>query len=261
MVVVTPFVMRMEIVPGVEIAGTSPALYVRKYKALIIADTHIGYEDELASKGVYVPRFQLKRILDLMEELLNEFPTDRLIVAGDLKHSFDRLSLVERRELTSLLSRVTPRVGEVVVVRGNHDNYLPLLKKRFDFKLVDHLTIGEYLIVHGHRTLPNDLMVGRDYLMLGHEHPSITLRDSVGRLGKFPCFLIGVLKNTNKTFITLPAAGAYQTGSRITLTPDTYISPVLKHDALIHEIRPIIVDEDIGVFELPPLKELTDYIY
>ncbi|MEM3949107.1 MAG: phosphoesterase, partial [Zestosphaera sp.] len=82
----------MEVMPGVEIVGTSSALYLRKYKALIIADVHIGYEDELASKGIYLPRFQLRRTLDLIERLLNELQVDRLIIAGDLKHSFDRLN-------------------------------------------------------------------------------------------------------------------------------------------------------------------------
>ncbi|MEM2005184.1 MAG: metallophosphoesterase [Zestosphaera sp.] len=251
----------MEVMPGVEIVGTSPALYLRKYKALIIADVHIGYEDELASKGIYLPRFQLRRTLDLIERLLNELQVDRLIIAGDLKHSFDRLNHAERRELATLFSHVIPRVEEVIVVRGNHDNYLPILKRRFDFKLEESFTVGEYLIIHGHKTLPEGSAGSWDYLILGHEHPSITLRDSVGRLGKFPCFLVGKLRSAGKPFITLPATGAYQTGSRITLTPDTYISPVLKHEAVIHEIKPIIVDEDVGVFELPSLMEIADYIF
>lgn len=251
----------MELVPGVEIAGVSPALYVRKYRALIIADTHIGYEDELASKGVFIPRFQLRRVIELLDKLLNDFPVSRLVVAGDLKHSFSGMSTVEKRELMKFFSYVLPKVEEVIVVRGNHDNYLPILKKKFGFRFEEYVVLGEYLIVHGHKPVPENVSSSWDYLILGHEHPSITLRDSVGRIGKFPCFLVGEISNLSKVFITLPATGAYQTGSRITLDKETYISPIIRESALIPEIKPVIVDEEIGVFELPPLKDLAEYLY
>jgi len=251
----------IELVPGVEIAGVSPALYLRKYRALVVADSHIGYEDELASKGVFIPRFQLRKFMELLEKLLEDFPTSKLIVAGDLKHSFSGIGVVERRELIRFFSFVMPRVEELIIVRGNHDNYLPLMKKKFDFRFVEYLVLGEYLIVHGHKPVPEDVGSSWEYLILGHEHPSITLRDSVGRLGKFPCFLVGELSNLGKVFITLPATGAYQTGSRITLDKETYISPILRESALIPNIKPVIVDEEIGIFELPPLKDLAEYIY
>lgn len=251
----------MELVPGVEIAGVSPALYIRKYRALIIADTHIGYEDELASKGVFIPRFQLRRVIELLDRLLNDFSVSRLIVAGDLKHSFSGISIVEKKELIKFFSYVKPRVEEVIVVRGNHDNYLPLLKKKFEFRFEEHVVLGEYLIVHGHKPIPENVSNSWDYLILGHEHPSITLRDSVGRIGKFPCFLVGEISSIGKAFITLPATGAYQTGSRITLDKETYISPIIREGALIPKIKPVIVDEEIGVFELPLLKDLTEYLY
>lgn len=252
--------MPMELIQGADIVGASPALYLRRYRALIIADIHIGYEDELASKGVFIPRFQLKRAIELVDGLLSELAVDELVIAGDLKHSFNGLSPLERRELVNFLEYVTPKVKEVIVVRGNHDNYLPILKRRLDFRLEEFLMIGEYLVVHGHKRLPKDTGYEWSYLVLGHEHPSITLRDSVGRLGKFHCFLVGELKSSGKTFITLPATGAYQTGSRITLNPDTFISPILRDEALIQGIRPVIIDDDVGVFELPSLSELAEYI-
>lgn len=251
----------MELVPGAEVASVSPALYVRKYKTLIIADTHIGYEDELASKGVFIPRFQLRKVIELLDKLLNDFPVSKLVVAGDLKHSFSEMSVAERKELMRFFSYVIPKVEEVIIVRGNHDNYLPLLKKRFDFKFEEYVVLGEYLIVHGHKPIPKDVSSSWEYLILGHEHPSIILKDSVGRLGKFPCFLVGELSNLSKVFITLPATGAYQTGSRITLDKETYISPILRENASIPNIKPVIVDEEIGVFELPLLKDLVEYLY
>lgn len=251
----------MELVPGAEIAGVSPALYMRKHKALVIADIHIGYEDELASRGVFIPRFQLRRVIELLERLLSSFPVSKLVIAGDLKHSFSGLGVAEKKELTTFFAYVMPRVEEVFVVRGNHDNYLSLLKKKFDFRFEEYVVLGEYLVVHGHKPIPDEVGSSWEYLILGHEHPSITLRDSVGRLGKFSCFLVGEISNLSKVFITLPATGAYQTGSRITLDKETYISPILRENASIPSIRPVIVDEEVGIFELPPLKDLAEYLY
>jgi len=251
----------MELVPGAEVAGVSPALYLRKYKTLIMADTHIGYEDELASRGVFIPRFQLKRVIELLERLFSSFLVSKLVIAGDLKHSFSGIGVAEKRELMKFFTYVAPKVEEVIVVRGNHDNYLPLLKKKFDFMFEDYVVLGEYLVIHGHRPIPEDVGSSWEYLILGHEHPSITLRDSVGRLGKFSCFLVGEISSLNKVFVTLPATGAYQTGSRITLDKETYISPILRENASIPNIKPVIVDEEIGVFELPQLKDIAEYLY
>ncbi|MEO3993336.1 MAG: metallophosphoesterase [Desulfurococcaceae archaeon TW002] len=251
----------MELLPGVEIAGVSPALYIRKYRTLVIADTHIGYEDELASRGIFIPRFQLRKALDLLEKLLSDYLVSKLVVAGDLKHSFDKIGVSEKRELTRFFSYIIPKVEEVIVIRGNHDNYLPLLKKKFGFLFEEYVVLGEYLIIHGHKQIPEDVGTEWKYLILGHEHPSIVLRDSVGRLGKFSCFIVGEISNLSKTFIVLPATGAYQTGSKITLSKETYISPVLRENASIPDLKPVIVDEEVGVFELPPLKDLAEYLY
>ncbi len=248
----------MELLEGVEVVGSLPAIYIRSYKTLILADIHLGYEEELANAGVYVPRFQLNHVKEVLEEAFNLVKISKVIVAGDLKHSFSGLGRIEKVELIKFFTYILPKVDEVVVVRGNHDNYLPILQKKYMFKFVEALPLGEYLIVHGHKDVVEDYM-GWKYLIFGHEHPSISLRDNVGKLGKFPCFLIGRLSD-GREFLTLPAVGAYQTGSRISLDSETYISPILKKHALIKEIKPYIVDEDLGVFELPRLEDLQDFI-
>jgi metallophosphoesterase superfamily enzyme len=70
---------------------------------------------------------------------------------------------------------------------------------------------------------------------------------------------MGELKDGRK-LITLPAVGAYQTGSKVTTARDTYLSPILRDEAIIEKLKPIIVDEEIGLFELPTLSELMDLI-
>jgi len=165
---------------------------------------------------------------------------------------------VERRELSEVLMFALRKINKIIIVRGNHDNYLPLLRDKYQFDIVNELKLGEILIVHGHKPITEK---GTDWkvVIFGHEHPSIAVRDSLGTVGKFPCFLMGELKDGRK-LITLPAVGAYQTGSKVTTARDTYLSPILRDEAIIEKLKPIIVDEEIGLFELPTLSELMDLI-
>jgi len=251
----------MEISDGVEIVGELPVVYIKQYRALVLADTHIGFEEDMADKGFYIPRFQLRRVLDILEKALNLVEVDRVIIAGDFKHIFDRLGRIERKEIAEVLMFLLPKVNEVIVVRGNHDNYLVLMQRKYNFKLVNELRLGGILIVHGHKELTEDQKKDSSWrtLIIAHEHPSISLRDSIGTVGKFPCFLVGNLVDGRKV-ITLPAVGIYQTGSKVTLSRDTYLSPILRDEVVIEQLRPIIVDEEVGVFELPPLAELLDFM-
>ncbi len=255
--------MPIELISGIEVVNNLPLVYIRKYKALILADTHIGYEEDMAEKGIFIPSFQLRNVMEVINEAFNLVDVDKVIIAGDLKHKFDSLGRQERRELSRLLTELLTRVDELIVVRGNHDNFLPLLQRKFNFKIVNEYLLGDMLIIHGHKDLRDHIAsIGNKWkvLIMGHEHPSITLRDELGVVGRFPCFLLGGLRNLNKSVLVLPAVGAYQTGSKVTLSPDTYLSPVIRDEVNIGEIRPVIVDREVGVMELPPLKYLFDLI-
>jgi len=251
----------MEVSDGVEIVSELPVLYIRRRRTLVIADTHIGFEEDMADKGFYIPRFQLRRTLDILEKALNLVEVNTVVVAGDFKHIFDRLGRIERKELAEVLMFLLPKVNEVVVVRGNHDNYLVIMQRKYSFKLVNELQLDNILIVHGHKELTEEQKRNNSWktLIIAHEHPSIALRDSIGTVGKFPCFLVGRLRD-GREIITLPAVGIYQTGSKVTLSRETYLSPILRNEVVIEKLRPIIVDEEVGVFELPPLAELLDFM-
>lgn len=246
-----------EILNGIEVVNELPVIYLRKYKAVVLADTHIGFEEEMADKGVFIPRFQKKRLLGIIDEVTNAVDADTLVIAGDFKHKFDGLGRIERIELSEVLKYALSRFNKLIVVRGNHDNYLPLLTRKYRFEVVEYLLVGNILIIHGHNELPTNIKA--EIVIMGHEHPTITLRDSLGSIGRFQCFLVGDLINSSK-LITLPAVGAYQTGSRVTLDKSTYLSPILRDYVVLGDLKPIVVDEDVGILELPPIKEIYDFI-
>lgn len=251
---------KLELVEGLEIVGELPVAYARKYKTIILADTHIGFEEEITSKGGYIPRFQLKNTLRTLEEAFSVVSAEKVVFAGDLKHLFGTLGRMERQELIELLGYIKKHVAEVIVVRGNHDNFLPIMKRWIEFEIVESYMSPPYLIVHGHKPLGDELKSSDwQYLIMGHEHPSIALRDPIGVVGKFSCFLVGdTLLSGGRKVVVLPAVGIYQTGSRVTLSKDTYLSPVIKEDVIIESLRPIVVGPDIGVVEFPRLGDLFD---
>lgn len=247
--------MAFELIEGVEVVNELPVIYLRKYRMALLADTHIGFEEEMAEKGIYIPRFQKKKLMGILEEVFNSVNVEVLTVVGDFKHKFDELGRIERLELNEIIRYILSRVRRFIVIRGNHDNYLSILTRKFNFEFIDQLNIDDFLIVHGHNRLPEKTNV--KYVIIGHEHPAVTLRDSLGSIGRFQCFLIGETLY-GQQLITLPAVGAYQTGSKVTLDKHTYLSPILKEQVVIESLRPVVIDEEVGILELPSLKDLYD---
>ncbi len=246
----------MEIRPGVELVPGLPVVLLRGTDTLVLADLHLGFEDDMASKGVYLPRVQYEKAVGLLREALEKTRASRVVIAGDVKHVFSRLTWQERTEVGGLFSFLKERVEEVVVVRGNHDNYLAAVAEAYGVEIVPSLRLGDVLIIHGHVGVE---MREGDLVIMGHEHPSIALRDSIGVVARFPCFLHVPLRNGAEALV-LPAAGAYQSGNPVGLDPSKYLSPIVKELGVVERARPIIVDEEVGLYEFPELGLLGDML-
>ena len=249
-----------EPVPGVEIVGSLPLVYVRRLNAIVLADLHLGFEEEAARQGYYVPRIQLRRALEVLRRGLEETGADWVIFAGDVKHSFSRLLRSEREELRELFGFLRGRGVRVTVVRGNHDNYLPIVAREYDVEIVEELYRDGVLVIHGHRR-PGDEYRGRvEVVIMGHEHPSIRLRDKVGFIAKLPAFLVAPYPRLGARVLVLPAVGQYQTGTTVSLSPDTYLSPIFREEIPLGEVKPYVLAEELGVLEFPELALLEDLL-
>lgn len=248
----------MRLVNLVETVGFLPVVYLRKFKTLALSDSHLGYESEMASKGIFIPKFQKRKLLKILKEAFDMVDVEKVVIAGDLKHKFDGLSFQEKIEIKEVLDFLKEKVSDIVIVKGNHDNYLSLITKRYGVEVVEEFKLDDILIIHGHKK-PKDLKRVNTIIM-GHEHPSIVLKERLGVITKLPCFLVGKLSisNYNINLIVLPAVGAYQTGSKVTLTPETYLSPILKEMVKLETLKPFVFDEEIGILEFPTLKEMEE---
>ncbi len=249
--------MLTKLIEGIYAVADAPAIYMPKHDALVVADIHLGFEEEMASKGVFLPRMQVRRALQVLAKCQELVNAKNLIVAGDLKHLFEKLGRREAKDVVEFLNNVGPMFKEIILVRGNHDTFVYVKLREYGVDVVDELLIDDVLIVHGHRPLQGN--ISPRVVVLGHEHPSIAIRDPLGTVAKLPCFLVVPLKR-GSIAIVMPALGMYQSGTSVTTIPDSYLSPILKNDALLEEAKPYAVIEGEGIYELPKLSLLESFL-
>ncbi|WP_338601707.1 metallophosphoesterase [Sulfolobus tengchongensis] len=242
----------LELAKGIFISEDLPALYIKQNNSIVLSDVHIGYEEEMSRKGIYIPRIQKKRFFNVVNRVFSTFNTKRLIINGDFKHTFEKLTKQERDELTEILKYLKENGVEVTIVKGNHDNYISLVTEKFDnVKLVEDIDLGEIFITHGHKVIePKDNIT----YIIGHEHPRLSIRDKLGFSRKLQCFLsIPIKDKHNSRIIVLPAIGIYQAGNDISLIHSNYMSNLVKEHAILEKAKPYVIIEGEGIMEFPEL--------
>jgi|Deesub1362B_J571_1020462.scaffolds.fasta_scaffold02590_3 hypothetical protein len=141
--------------------------------ALVVADLHMGVENELRSQGLRVPSQRVnmeRRLLSLIEKT----NVKRVVILGDLKHSIPKASWQEYAEVPQLVRAIEAR-AKVVVVKGNHDASIERLLP--ETEVVDSLVIGDVLLLHGHRRASR---LDFSRIVVAHNHPAIEFVDELG---------------------------------------------------------------------------------
>ena len=207
-------------------------VYLRKFRVLIIADLHIGLEEALNKEGVLIPRFQLEDLINRMRILLEllkskGFEVERVIINGDLKHEFGTISSQEWKDTLKFLSFLEEEVGEVVIVKGNHDTILGPIASKKNVKVVDYLVFDDILIIHGHKVLNVAYDKNIKIIIIAHEHPAVGISDGL-RTELFKAFLFGSWHR--KKLIVMPSFCLVNEGSNI-LREET-LSPFLKETSI-----------------------------
>ena len=232
----------MEIQRGIEIIDL--ALYIKKEKILIISDLHLGFEEALNKQGVLVPRFQFKEIIKRLELILKKVDPKLIIINGDLKHEFGRISRSEWKQVTDLIDFLKDR--EILLIKGNHDNILGPIAKKKNIKLIDRYDTKNITIIHGDK-IPKKL---NKTIIIGHEHPAVSFPGRKDQ--KYKCFLKG--KFERKTLIVMPSFYLISQGTDI--IKQKILSPFLKKKLDNFEIY--IVEDKVYKFgKIKDIKELS----
>jgi len=236
----------MEIIKNIKIIDL--ALYLDE--TLIIADLHIGYEEALNKQGVLIPRIGFKQLILRLEKILKkvvenkfsktskEVKPKKIIINGDIKHEFGKISKTEWRHTLRLLNFLEKHCKEVILIKGNHDKILGPIADKKNIKIKNYVKIKDILITHGNK-IPKVKNVKT--IIIGHEHPAITITDN-SRQEKYKCFLKGNYQRKN--LIVQPCFCLLTEGTDI--TKEKLISPFLQKNLSNFEI--FIVSDKIYRF-------------
>jgi putative SbcD/Mre11-related phosphoesterase len=198
------------------------ALWLEEARVLAVADLHMGYAWAHRHTGQLMPITVPDDAVDRLSALQREYRAEQIVLLGDIVHRAVPVAPL-REELTRLLNCFTDGV-RLTLVMGNHDRDLERLTGE-STRFRGHSNIQNCLFLHGDRdstTIAAEAIRSAeqtgDWIIMGHEHPSITLGDGVATWEKYPCFLIC------DRVIVLPAFSRWAAGNG----HDEYMSPLLE---------------------------------
>jgi len=247
--------LKMRIFDEIELIENTNAIYIKKLDLVVISDLQLGEELYLAKeKGIYVPQIQLKEIKKELEVVFKKTMAKRILINGDVKHEFGEISQQEWREVIELVNFLRKRAREIIVVRGNHDNYLLTIASKINLQVFDPFYLEKgYLFSHGHKKFPYP--TNFHTLIIGHEEPAIILKEGFDKI-KLPALLYGKMKD-GKRIICLPAFSFLSSGTEINVADkEDLLSPILREDVEIEKLEVIGIDREVGALRFGKLKEI-----
>jgi putative SbcD/Mre11-related phosphoesterase len=158
-----------------------PAALIKtgRTKTLVIADPHLGWEVALRDKGIYVPS-QTPKLLQKLTALLSKHKPDVLLILGDVKYTVVTTEPGEWHDIPDFFDQLKECVGDITVVRGNHDaNLEPLLPENIKLIPATGAIIDGIGLFHGHKW-PSPMLLKCKTLIMGHLHPVVVFRDPAG---------------------------------------------------------------------------------
>lgn len=193
------------------------AVWFSNERVLAVADLHLGYAWAHRLKGQLMPITPSNDTLARLQQLQHDYEPREIIVLGDVVHRALALEVLEKemRELFNVLSCGS----QLVFLAGNHDRNL---QKVFDqwslpIEFAPSRSVGDHLLVHGDAAISPADAKGTSkvaaQIVMGHEHPAITLGDGVTTSEKCPCFLV------SNNVLVLPAFSRWAAGTNIRVHP------------------------------------------
>lgn len=200
------------------------AILIEKEKTLIVSDFHMGFEETQNKQGMLLPRFQFKDTIARLEKILVKTKPRTVVINGDLKHEFGRITDQEWTDTLKLLDFISKNCKEIILIKGNHDKIIEPIARKKNLKITDQYLIGDIAILHGDEIKKLDKNVKT--IIIGHEHPAITLKEN-NRTEKYKCFLKG--KYCGKELIVMPSFNLVTEGTNI--LHEQLLSPYLDNIA------------------------------
>ncbi|MDZ7850857.1 MAG: metallophosphoesterase [Halodesulfurarchaeum sp.] len=219
------------------------AVWLPERGTLVLADVHLG---RARSSRVDLPIGSHANILERLDALLDRHDAEQVVIAGDLVHDFDSVSLTVAETVAEIVDLVEDRDADLVVTAGNHDTGLDRVTS---IETVDGYRIDRETVVHHGHEIPE---TEASRYIIGHDHPAITIEGS-----RRPCYLNCPDQYEGCSVLVLPAFSRVAVGTTVNGRTAADIMTPLVTD--LGSCRPIVrTDEEPLVF--PPLGELQSHL-
>lgn len=164
-----------------------PALFIEDKKILIIADLHIGIEEELKEYGLHAGS-QTQIIIKKIEKICKEYKPKEIYLLGDIKHNIPSSTFQERKDVKNFIKYIK-KFGKIHIIPGNHDgNIKKIVPEDIIVHPSDGIVLGNLGLIHGHRWPKKELLFC-DKIIIGHTHPTIMLTDRMKYKNYEPCWV------------------------------------------------------------------------
>lgn len=157
-------------------------IVTNKLKTLVIADLHLGIEEELKQKGINIDS-QTENLLERAIKCVRVAKPDATVLLGDIKHNVPKMSFKERKEVPFFFSKLV-EYSPIYIVKGNHDGHLSRLlplpnetKNEIYVRSAKGFLLDNIGYTHGH-SFPQEELFSASYILIGHTHPMIRLESS-----------------------------------------------------------------------------------
>ena len=154
------------------IIPSKPALILEgRRKSLIVADIHIGFENNMASNEIFIGKNStINETIQELSEIIDAENPDSVILLGDIKSSIKSISRNEWEEVPMFFKKIREKC-DVILVPGNHDgNIQRLVPDNISMISSTGMVEENILLTHGH-TMPSENFSHVDKIIMGHVHP------------------------------------------------------------------------------------------
>ena len=253
--------------PALDAEFATRAVYLPGPDALVVADLHVGRGE---ASAVSLPLGERADLTDRLGALLDRFGPATLVVAGDVVHTFDRVSDRALETLRAVREACAARGADLRLVAGNHDTALaaawddpvresvvletpadrvgPAATAETDASTETAEGDGvarTTVVCHGHEA-PS---VAADRYVFGHVHPTIEIEGD-----RRPCFLFGAGTYRGADVLLLPAFTRLAAGVPVNDAATAGLDSPLVTDAA--DLAPVVYDgESEEALRFPPLGE------
>lgn len=168
------------------------ALWLPKYRALLMSDLHLGKLEHFRKHGIAVPVQRTDFLL--MDQLISRWKPLYIYFLGDLFHS-------DQNSADAYFKRWREQYEgiEMILVQGNHDVFSEVSYADLGLKVTAECQLGTLNLMHEVEGIPDTPTIS------GHIHLGVQLVGAGRQKLKYPCFYLKGMS------LLMPAFG-YTTG-------------------------------------------------